>query len=185
MAAADWLEEEEDELLSYWDRYDAAKSNSGTASADGNKSSAASSVSAETDLSTEERLDRYFESRGIDKSTEKKHAPEIESAVSYATNSASSASEAIAALEKVRPYLQVGSKLGGTALLELAYAYQAAASDQEDYEGEYKEICNAIIETNPLRELRLRAKQLLEEPTRYGKKYDKKGLWGSFDSLWK
>ena len=190
MAAADWMED--DELQTYWDRYDAAKSNSsnGNKNRDNMRSTTSVVKSAQEDeiLTTEERLDRYFQSRGIDKSLEKKHAKDIKRAATYAAKSASGALDAIQTLEQVRPYMQVGSKLGGTALLELAYAYQAHSENEEKgndkYEDEFREICYSIIDKNPLRELRLRAKQLLEDPKRHGRKYEKRSFWKSFDSLW-
>lgn len=183
MAAADWMEEE-DELQSYWDRYDTAKSTSNKDAEIKNAPSASDLSQEDETLTTDERLDRYFQSRGIDKSIEKKYASNIENAIKHA-NSASSSLDAIQSLEKVRSYMQIGSKLGGTALLELAYAYQAYSNEEgNEYEDKFREICNDIIEKNPLRELRLRAKQLLEDPKRYGKKYEKRNFWKAFDSLW-
>lgn len=186
IAAADWMEEEEDELFSYWDRFDDAKSNAKQKDRIAKTSTVTSLFTTDTEsnllnttISTEERLDRYFKSRGIDKSLEKKHSKDIERAMRYATNSALCPMDAIQELEKVQPYMQIGSNIGGSALLELAYAYQANGDIDE-----MVTICNMIIENNPLRELRKQAKQLKQEPEKYGKKYERKNFWTSFDSLW-
>ena len=83
MAAADWLEDEEDELAAYWDRFDAAKRGDGEIKG----SPAASGVSSpllDADTTTEERLDSYYESRGIDKAAEATNRRTIESAVEEA-----------------------------------------------------------------------------------------------------
>ena len=185
MAAADWMEEEDDELLSYWDRFDDAKSNSKKNANTTHPQGASNSEvilensQSEINMSTEERLDRYFQSRGIDKSIEKKYSKDIERAMTYASTSASSAQDAIQNLEKVLPYMQVGSKIGGSALMELAYAYQAHGDEEKAVK-----ICSLIMNQNPLKELRLRAKQLMEDPVRFGKRYEKKSFWTSFDSWW-
>ena len=126
LLAEDWLEEEEDELASYWDRFDENKN--GNVSADFNSTSFASSgsykntvdSSSET-LTTEERLERYYDSRGINKKKEEQFASQIEYAIN-AAKKAATAEIAIAELEKVQPYLQVNSKLGGSALYELVIA---------------------------------------------------------------
>lgn len=126
LLAEDWLEEEEDELASYWERFDENKN--GNVSADFNSTSFASSgsyknivdSSSET-LTTEERLERYYDSRGINKKKEEQFASQIEYAIN-AAKKAATAEIAIAELEKVQPYLQVNSKLGGSALYELVIA---------------------------------------------------------------
>ncbi|KAL7523412.1 hypothetical protein ACHAWF_000507 [Thalassiosira exigua] len=151
MAAADWMEEEEDhdELLAYWDRFDEAKSKSKNDGDSSSPSNTTPSIEEEydydADISTEERLDRYYQSRGIDKSAERKHVEQIDLAVASAV-AAASALEAIRALEKVRPYLQVGSKRGGAALLELARAYLANGEEDEAFE-----ICKDLMKSNPPR----------------------------------
>ena len=63
--------------------------------------------------------------------------------------------------------------------MELAYAYQAHGDEEEAVR-----ICNHIIESNSLRELRTKAKQLIADPKRYGKNYDKRSFWSNFDSWW-
>ncbi|GFH44922.1 hypothetical protein CTEN210_01396 [Chaetoceros tenuissimus] len=127
LLAEDWLEEEEDELSSYWERFDENKN--GNVSADSKSLSFASSdslpnivddSSSET-LTTEERLERYYDSRGINKKKEEQFKSNIEYAID-AARKAATAEIAIAELEKVQPYLQVNSKLGGSALYELAIA---------------------------------------------------------------
>ena len=177
MAAADWMEEEEeDELSDYWDRFDDAKS-----SANKYDKSQLTDSKEEDDaitMSTDQRLDNYLKSRGIDKTVERKYAQEIGQAMTLAASS-SSAYDAIQTLERVRTYMQPGSKIGGSALLELAYAYHAHGDVEEAVR-----ICNDIIELNSLREVRTKAKQLLADPERYGKNYDKKGFWSNFDSSW-
>lgn len=118
--AEDWLEEEEDELQLYWERFDENKS--------GNikqeDSSHASKIHDDEEddsltLTTEQRLDRYYDRRGINKRREREHITEIEHALKNARKAATP-EEAILFLEKVQPWLQINSKLGGTALLELA-----------------------------------------------------------------
>ena len=127
LLAEDWLEEEEDELTSYWERFDENKN--GNISADSKSSSFASLYSSPNFvddsssevLTTEERLERYYDSRGINKKKEEQFKSDIEYAINTARKAAT-AEIAIAELEKVQPYLQVNSKLGGTALYELAVA---------------------------------------------------------------
>lgn len=127
LLAEDWLEEEEDELTSYWERFDENKN--GNISADSKSSSFASPYSSPNfvddssseELTTEERLERYYDSRGINKKKEDQFKSNIEYAINTARKAAT-AEIAIAELEKVQPYLQVNSKLGGTALYELAVA---------------------------------------------------------------
>ena len=67
-----WLEKEEDELASYWERFD--KNKIGNVSADLKGASFASPVSykiivdsSSEALTTEELLERYYDSRGNDK----------------------------------------------------------------------------------------------------------------------
>lgn len=181
MAAADWMEEEEDELTMYWERFDAAKSDKDRKLETQSQAPLSSDKGDDnsTSLSTEELLDRYYEGRKIDKKTEQKHSNEIEEAIVFASVSASSAMEAIQKLETVRSYLQVGSKLGGTGLLELAQAYQANGD-----ESEASEIFHLLVQYNPQRDIRFRAKQLIENPSTNKKEYGRKGFWATFDDFW-
>ena len=73
--AEDWLDEEEeegDELLQYWERFDAKQVV---------KAKITSTVDTNNGLTTEERLERYFDSRGINKQKEKDHAMEIKTSM--------------------------------------------------------------------------------------------------------
>ena len=89
MAAADWLEEEEDELAMYWDRYDVAKKSSTSGSSTAQPQSIPpSEPSGSLDdtintatSTTEELLDRYYESRNIDRGLERSHATQIKQAI--------------------------------------------------------------------------------------------------------
>jgi hypothetical protein len=112
--AEDWLEEE-DELQLYWERFD-------------EKTKQEEPLPATTiydaddkSLTTEQRLERYYDRRGISKRCEQEHAQEIKEALDKA-QLAATPEQAIAFLEQVQPWLQINSKLGGTALLELAIA---------------------------------------------------------------
>ena len=138
LLAEDWLEEEEDELTSYWERFDENKN--GNTSTDSKSSSFASSDSlpnivddsSSEELTTEERLERYYDSRGINKKKEEQFKSNIEYAID-AARKAATAEVAIVELEKVQPYLQVNSALGGTALYELAIAlWQRDGRPDED-----------------------------------------------------
>jgi hypothetical protein len=112
--AEDWLEEEEDELRLYWERFDEkTKQEEPPANTKDDDN--------DTSLTTEQRLERYYDRRGINKRCEKGHAQEIKEALDKA-QIAATPERAIAFLEQVQPWLQINSKLGGTALLELAVA---------------------------------------------------------------
>mmetsp|Transcript_28845 Transcript_28845/g.83696 ORF Transcript_28845/g.83696 Transcript_28845/m.83696 type:complete len:276 (+) Transcript_28845:2-829(+) len=190
MAAADWLEEEEDELSQYWDRFDAAKAASkggdvrvtqtaGRAAdqttALPTSSDANTSTNNNVALSTEELLERYHESRGINKEEERKHGRQIEDAV-RAAGRASSAKEAIRILDAVRPYLQYNTKLGGTAFLELAQAMEADG-DCHAATKVYRELA-----TSPHADIRRQSRELLAQGTdRRPKRQYKRGIW---DMLW-
>lgn len=123
--AEDWLEEEEeeDELLSYWDRFDTnrASSSGETNSLVQNTATTTATEEEDDSLTTEERLERYFDSRGINKALEAQHATDIEAAIGQAQR-AETPVEAIHALSKVQPWLQPNTRLGGKALYELAVA---------------------------------------------------------------
>lgn len=191
MAAADWLEEEEDELSNYWNKFEEAKSNSntnvsgssGSSGSDSGSSSTISSTNNESSnqqkqqqqLTTQERLDKYYKGRGIDKKFETKYANEIKKAIQKA-NQASNASEAIQILIKVRPYMQPNTKLGGEALIELSQAYRANGEDDE------VGVIYELLKSNPHLDVRRRMRQIIENPSRYRKEYGKnKNLWNSFE----
>jgi hypothetical protein len=77
--AEDWLEEEEeDELLQYWERFDAKEvavpTKNKPTSLLVDDSSTENYFANATTVSTEERLERYFDRRGINKQKEKEHA---------------------------------------------------------------------------------------------------------------
>mmetsp|Transcript_32025 Transcript_32025/g.47115 ORF Transcript_32025/g.47115 Transcript_32025/m.47115 type:complete len:203 (+) Transcript_32025:210-818(+) len=166
MAAADWMEEEEDELNLYWERYDNAKQ-SKTPKPDltnvPNDESTTTSA-----LSTEELLNRYFQKFGIDKRTEKEHVDEILRALEIANAVTTQPTQAIRVLEEVRPYLQIKSRLGGNALLELGAAYE----DNDEYD-KARDIYESLKE-NPERDIKGRVRTAL---LNVGKK-NPKGLFG-------
>jgi hypothetical protein len=135
--AEDWLEEEEDELLQYWERFDAKEVATVAMSLTSTQSSSQAESTEDDDtgtsnyLTTEERLERYFDRRGINKQKEREHAKEIEAAIEKAQK-AVTPQQAIAAIQEVRPWLQVNTRLGGTALVELAIAlWQNHDEEQE------------------------------------------------------
>lgn len=120
LLAEDWLEEEEDELQMYWERFEENKGNAEATKSIPDADNTASR-DEDSDLTTEQRLERYFDSRGIHKLNERKYASRIEQAIAKA-QSAPTPEEAITALTHVQPYLQMRTRLGGTALYELAVA---------------------------------------------------------------
>jgi hypothetical protein len=111
--AEDWLEEEEDELQLYWERFDEKTKEE--------EPPPATIDDDDESLTTEQRLERYYDRRGINKRCEQGHAQEIKEALDKA-QLAATPEQAIAFLEQGQPWLQINSKLGGTALLELAIA---------------------------------------------------------------
>ncbi len=129
MAAADWLEEEEDELVLYWDRFDAARSSrsGNNDEEDDDEGQGRQQITSQNDegATTEQLLDRYYQGRGIDKKGGRKHGEQIRKATESAGR-ASSAEDAVKALEPVRPYLQFNTKAGGNAYFELAQALDAS-----------------------------------------------------------
>ena len=140
MLAEDWLDDEDDdeddELLSYWGRFEdrVIKQPSSTSSEEvrGNDEN---DGTIDSSITTEERLDRYYDSRGINKRQERKHKTKIEQALDKAfgstsssssgssTAAASSLSQAIRILEDIQPLCQVNTRLGGQTLIELALLY--------------------------------------------------------------
>jgi hypothetical protein len=120
--AEEWLEEEEgDELTKYWERFDMKEKQEPTVVV---------AEKEEENLSTEQRLERYYDRRGINKKKEEDHAISIQEAIQTAKKAATS-EQAIAALQKVRPWLQVNTRLGGTALVELAIALWQKDEEEE------------------------------------------------------
>ena len=191
MAAADWLEEEEeDELTMYWDRFDAAKEASRTNGGNGGEQAKdrAAQVSAgqstptstkggdDANMSTEELLERYHESRGINKEKERKYGVQIEQATRSAKR-ASSASEAIRILDAVRPHLQYNTKLGGRAYLELAQALDANGEENAATDI-YRELA-----TSPHGDIRRQAREMLTcgAALNRPKRQYRRGIW---EMLW-
>lgn len=175
MAAADWLEEEEDELALYWDRYDVAKKNS-----DSNKEQPQSVTPAQPlqpdkdeDTTTEERLDRYYQSRNIDRGMERQHSSQIKQAIEK-SKKASSADEAIQLLTPIRQYLQYNTKLGGNAFFELAQALDA--NDQVD---EATDIYEQLA-SSPHAEIRRKSRELLTMGSSRRKRTYNKSVWNWF-----
>lgn len=123
LLADDWLEEEEDELQMYWERFEANKEESGkqTEVVAPKNDDSATEGGVSNNLTTEQRLERYFDRRGIHKASQRKYASQIEQAIATA-RSAPTPEQSIAALAEVQPYLQVRTRLGGMALYELALA---------------------------------------------------------------
>jgi hypothetical protein len=180
MAAADWLEEEEDELAMYWDRYDVAKK-SNTSASSSSKQQPQSTPPPEPPpldtenniLSTEQRLDRYYESRNIDRGLERKHATQIKQAIEKSTK-ASSAAEAIQLLTPIRQYLQYNTKLGGNAYFELAQALDA--NDQLDEATDiYEELA-----CSPHGEVRRKSRELLAMGSSRKKRTYNRNVWNWF-----
>mmetsp|Transcript_5197 Transcript_5197/g.7246 ORF Transcript_5197/g.7246 Transcript_5197/m.7246 type:complete len:265 (+) Transcript_5197:45-839(+) len=171
MAAADWLEEEEDELALYWDRYDVAKKSSSKEQ----PQSTPPQPLLDTDINTttEERLDRYYESRNIDRGVERQHATQIKHAIET-SKKASSADEAIQLLTPIRQYLQYNTKLGGTAYFELAQALDA--SDQVD---EATDIYEKLA-SSPHVDIRRKSRELLAMGTSRRKRTYSRNVWNWF-----
>ena len=174
MAAQDWLDEEEDELSSYWNRFDENKSDA--------KKAAKSKVFEIPDvpvvdrsLSTDQLLDQYYEGRGIDKRIENKHRDEIQQALN-AAKKAKSAKEAVRILEGVRPWLQTNTKLGGDALLELGEAHEADGNIIEA-----KTIFDSL-QSNQQNSIKKKARYLFSESSRAPKKYGD-DIWNMF-KMW-
>jgi hypothetical protein len=135
--AEEWLEEEEgDELTKYWERFDMKEKQEPTVVV---------AEKEEENLSTEQRLERYYDRRGINKKKEEDHAISIQEAIQTAKKAATS-EQAIAALQKVRPWLQVNTRLGGTALVELAIALW-----QKDEEEEALLLCQELLSSPHVR----------------------------------
>jgi len=120
--AEDWLEEEEDELQLYWERFDENKSSNKQEDSSAQATKNQNGHDEEEDsLTTEQRLERYYDRRGINKRREREHTMQIQQALEKAKKAATP-EQAILFLKEVQPWLQINSKLGGTALLELAIA---------------------------------------------------------------
>lgn len=203
MLASDWLEEEEDELASYWDRFDEARTSGTKASTTTASSTTATTGSSEDDekvLTTEQRLDRYHASRGVDRRAEEANRPAIEAALAKARgdgdDASSTASEAVRALEDVLPYLQPKTRLGGTALLELAWALIERSEEEErdgregggewedrrrSAEEESRTICRTLLD-NPSADVRRGAAEVLRNG---GKSSARMRRRGGRDSTWR
>ena len=114
MAAADWLEEEEDELSKYWERFDDAKRVDRTITSTDAISRPRTFDEQGLTGTTEQLLDSYYRSRGIDKEAETKHRSTIENAVNKASKAAS-AEEAVRytqlheALKQANPHYKQAS----------------------------------------------------------------------------
>lgn len=174
MAAADWLDDEEDEISKYWEKFDDAKRGD-RAKNDVSRtaSEAEEAPGAKSGATTEELLDNYYESRGINKAAEREHQGEIEGAVQEA-RAAESAEEAVRILEKVRPYLQQNTKLGGETLLELAECYEAKG------ESERADEIYGSLQSNPHTDIKRRVRQIVLNPASRPKRRFQKGLWNMF-----
>ena len=92
-------------------------------------------------------MDTYFESRGINKAAERERHGEIENSV-HAARRATSGEEVVRILEKVCPFLQPNTKLGGGALLELAECYEAKGEPERADEIYYS------LKSNPQTDIR-------------------------------
>jgi hypothetical protein len=157
--AEDWLmeeEEEQDEWISYWQKFDEK-----TTLVIPPDPIAATGASGEEELiiplTTEERLERYLDSRGIRRKEEQLHQTEIETAIQLAQK-ATTAQEALVALESVQPWLQVHTRLGGLALIEYMIAQWQLNPTWIDQE---QELCRALLQ-NPHEIVVSKMKQLLK-----------------------
>ena len=74
-------------------------------------------------LNTEQKLNQYYQNRGIDKELDTKYKPLIQSTIQSISTKASNAEEAIDILLQIKSYIQPNTKTGGEALLELCIAY--------------------------------------------------------------
>jgi hypothetical protein len=174
--AEDWLEEEEDELLQYWERFDEKTKQETVIAVEEEATSSDDSDGepgpANSTLTTEQRLERYYDRRGIHKSNERKHANKIQAAIATA-QAASTPEQAIAALVQVQPYLQSRTQLGGTALLELAIALWQRDGHPDEA------LCEALLD-NP--HVKVKVQRLLKQngtmpPPRQQPSLLWQGLW--------
>jgi len=179
MAAAEWLEDEEDELTMYWDRFDFARGCDKSRTDDNNTVQNKQEVNTQSSSSinfretTEQRLDRYYEKCGIDKGEERKYAPLIHKAVESAKK-APSAEEALKLLEPIRQYLQFNTKIGGNAYFEIAQALDAIG-DQESATVVYQQLADS-----PHADVRKKSRELLASSTHRPKRVYKKNVWSFF-----
>ena len=159
--AEDWLmEEEQDELVSYWQRFDEkTTTRADPASAAPSSSTTADESIVQSSLTTEERLERYLDSRGIRRKEEQLHQQEIETAIQLAQK-ATTPQEALLALEAVQPWLQVYTRLGGLALMEYIIAQWQSDPKWIDQE---QELCQALLQ-NPHEIVVSKMRQLLKRP---------------------
>jgi hypothetical protein len=149
--AEDWLEEkEEDELLKYWERFEEKT----TQPVPKNTEEKETTDKDDSTLTTQERLERYLDSRGIRRGEELTHRDKIEASI-VAAQTAITAEDALKALETVQPWLQVNTRLGGIALVE----YLTARWQKDGKLDE--ELCRALL-TNPHNVVVSKVKNLLK-----------------------
>lgn len=193
MAAADWMEEEEeeDELEKYWGNYERMKNDKKKDDTDANpleKQADKNNYEGKSNKTTLELLDDYYEKLGIDKKTERQHKYEIEEAIRTARKISSTTKERIDALEKVQPFLQPNTRLGGQALIELATLYCNKSNREEKCNDDVREILMTVINSNQDRSMRRRARQLLFELEKTVTNSDIKSRLNNFgfrfDSFW-
>jgi len=159
MAAADWLEEEEedDEWAQYWNRFeDGKRGDSATVSTTDVSTSSSTHASNTTDdrnLSTEERLERYLQSRGIDRQQQSQVEPELQR-VLQDCKTQFTAQQVIDTLQQIEPLLSKHTQLGGTLYLE--YAMALWKTEQKELA---LEICRAQRK-NPHRDIVRRSKEI-------------------------
>ena len=188
MMAEDWLEDEEDELELYWNKFEESKTSGITTTRkEDTATSSASSNNAnehtkekENNMTTQELLDRYLQSRGIDRTSEQEQVENIEQAIQRAKR-ARTAVEACQILEQVRSALQYQTRLGGQALLLLAHAYMALVEDDEDEmtkngKEQALDICEGLA-LSPHKDIQRDVKDLLQN----GSSLDR---WNSQADLW-
>jgi len=184
MAAAEVLEEEEDELAAYWERYDDAKAGEAMRPQrrmpewDGSPTTKGSSATR-----TDELLNRYYAAQGIDKVAEDAARDGIEAARGQARLELARGHPlaAVLTLEVLQQQglLQPHSKLGSAALLELASYHEH--SDQE-------ERARAIYESlgsHPQTDVRREARSLLTSVTSRTRRLSgRAGSWWSLPVPW-
>ena len=208
MAAEDWLDDYddgEDELSKYWNNFEQNKNDNNNTQKKqttvGATSTATTTNNKDLDtllkdtnymnLSTEQKLDQYYQNRGIDKELDAKYKPLIQSTIQSISKKASNAQEAIEILSQIKPYIQPNTKIGGEALLELCVAYisgrydddsverkkDSSSNDTHNIDDVEEELENQIInifellKDNPHRDIQQRLKQMKKDPMRFKKEY--------------
>ncbi len=134
--AEDWLDEEklEDERISYWERFEEKTPNQLSHDA------LLPNRDESCLLTTEERLERYLDNRGIRRKEELDHQDKIETAIQLAQK-ATTSDDAIVALENVQPWLQVHTRLGGLALVEYLIAQWQTTGILD------KKLCSVLLQS--------------------------------------